>query len=245
MTIVAYFLLIALVSFASIFIRAEPEGALVTNISSTTKNTTAADSLQNDKGTITIVDLQVTQQNTKWKAYVGNVSGSLVLRDAESYAIYEWGSTGSPSGEVYISRNNSIDWSSTSIKCANSTAITNEQNVLGHGATSSDNINFTFSQTLHQTIVIGEGNVTNSTCRSLYTYVNNAAQSASESALFQEVLLMDANMHIIYATVINQDSPSYNNDSAVHNMTYDFQAIVPDFTGASIATYYFYVEIDG
>ena len=58
---------------------------------------------------------------------------------------------------------------------------------------------------------------------------------------------MDAQSHVVYAAMISQDASSYRddqgNETALSNVTYDFQAIVPDYTGATIATYYFYVEI--
>jgi hypothetical protein len=86
--------------------------------------------------------------------------------------------------------------------------------------------------------------ISNGTCRSAFTWVNNSAQTPSQNALFQEVLLMDASYRIVYSTILNQDTSDYRNDSAL-NYTSDFQAILPDYTSVSIARYYFYVEIDG
>jgi len=219
--------------------RGEPEGATVTYISNSTKNATSPENHTADKGTITIVNLDTIQQNIRWKAYVGNISGTLVLRDADTYSIYEWPSGGSPDGEVYLSRNISIDWAS--IQCANDTQIGYEDQTFGNPVGATDSVNHTFSYTIHESIEIGEITIQNSTCKSLFTWVNDTSQTASENALFQEVLLMDKNGKIVYTGLIDQDGDSYRLDNA----TYDFQVIVPDYRNASIATYWFYLEISG
>jgi len=228
------------------------EGANVQYISNTTKNASSGDSRNDSKGTITTVLITTVQQNIKWKSYVGNVSGTLVLRDADDFSIYEWASGGAPDGEVYITRNDSIDWAS--IKCANQTGITNEETVLGHSSSSGDNINFTFDSNYHQEFDVGETTIAISSCKSLATWINNTAQNFNQtnenSTLFQEVLLMDNNLNIVYATLLDQDTRGYRDDldnttSLGSNTTYDFQAIIPDYTGLPIARYYFYVEISG
>jgi hypothetical protein len=232
----ALFVLVLL--FAMFSANAEPEGASVVNVSATQKNATTPDSRQDPKGSITTVQLTTTQQNIRWKAYVGNVSGTLVLRDADDYAIYEWPSGGSPSGRVFLTMNDTVDWST--IRCANSTGISPFQTALGHGANAMDNVNNTFSSALHMGFSVGEIPIAQSTCPTTYTWVNDTAQTPSTSALFQELLLMDNAYKIVFTTIMNQDTTGYDNQS-----TYDFQAIVPDYTGAAIARYYFYVEIEG
>lgn len=236
--------LIALVIMAlvsSVLVQADPEGGTVTFITNSTKAVTAASSRQDPKGTITTITLNSVQQNVKWKAYIGNVTGTLVLRDADDYSIYEWSAIASPSGEVYITRNSSVDWST--IQCANTTNIQTEQTSLGHGGSASDNIVNTFGSTTHQAIGVAGYTIAQSTCKSAFPWVNNTAQTPSISAIFQEVLLMDASYRIVYTSVINQDKSGYRNDT-IEDRT-DFEAIVPDFASISVATYYFYVEIDG
>ncbi|MBN2368114.1 hypothetical protein JXC34_03770 [Candidatus Woesearchaeota archaeon] len=244
------FLILGMVLIVSIIMvynmekaRAEPEGASVEFVSNSTKNTTAPDGRTDDKGYITEVTLSTTQKNIKWKSYVGNVSGTLVLKDADGYSVYEWSSGGDPDGEVYITRNSSIDWES--IQCANQTGIGLEQTELGHGVGSSDNINNTFANYLHSAFEVGTTPIDESSCNVTYTWINDTEQTPSTSAYFQEVLLMDDTMAIVYAVLIDQNMYSYKDDAATDNTRYDFQAIVPDYVGASVATYYFYVEIDG
>ncbi len=238
-------LLVLYVSSLTVYtmVRAEPEGASLDYKSNSTKSASSPANRTDDKGYIHVLTLETIQQNIKWKAYVGNVSGTLVLRDADDYSIYEWPSGGAPDGEVYITRNSTIDWST--IQCANDTEITQEQNSLGHAAAAADNINNTFSSNLHEQFDVGENTISSSTCKSMATWVNNTAQTMAEDALFQEVLLMDTSERIVYASLIDQDTSSYRDDGATTNITYDFQAIIPDIDGAGVSTYYFYVEISG
>jgi hypothetical protein len=241
-TAMALTVLVILASFSLMMIlkmaRAEPEGGSVTYISNTSKVASSPDSRTDNKGTITTILLATIQQNIKWKAYVGNVSGTLVLRDADSYSIYEWPSGGDPDGEVYMTRNTSLDWNS--IQCANLTQIANEQTALGHAATAVDNINNTFHYRIHEPFDVGTIHIDQSLCKSTSTWVNATSQVMSTSSLYQEVLLMDSIGKIVYTSLIDQNARGFNNRS-----NYDFQAIVPDFTTSSIATYYFYVEISG
>jgi hypothetical protein len=207
-------------------------------MSNTTKNASAADSRQDAKGTITTVLLSTVQQNIKWKAYVGNVSGTLVLRDAEDYSIYEWASGGNPDGEVYMTRNSTVDWGT--IQCANYTEIAAEETNLGHSNTAADNINNTFHYRIHEPFDVGVIPIAQSTCKSTATWVNNTVQVMATTSLFQEVLLMDSSSKIIYTTLIDQNTKGFDTNSL-----YDFQALVPDSTSATVSIYYFYVEISG
>ncbi|NTV24034.1 MAG: hypothetical protein HGA85_06730 [Nanoarchaeota archaeon] len=238
-----FFVLAVILSSLFFFVRlasSEPEGATVAYVSNTTKNASTPDSRTDAKGTITTINLNTLQQDIKWKAYVGNVSGTLVLRDSEDYSIYEWAAGGSPSGEVYLARNSSIDW--TNIRCANQSVISIEETTLGFVSTAQDNINNTFAYNNHTSFDVGTVTIAESSCKNTATWMNDTAQTVNLNALFQEVLLMDTSDHVVYASIINQDTASYKNDSLTK---YDFQAIVPDFVSATIATYYFYVEITG
>ena len=41
-------------------------------------------------GSFTTLVLNTTQQDYKWKAYVGNATGKLALQDQDNFSIYEW-----------------------------------------------------------------------------------------------------------------------------------------------------------
>jgi hypothetical protein len=106
-------------------------------------------------------------------------------------------------------------------------------------STSRDNINSTFNYTTHKSFLVGTVNISQSSCRSTATYINDAAQSISVSSLFQEVLLRDTtNSNLLYAGMIDNDQAGYNSN------TFDFQVIVGENESSSIPTnYYFYVEL--
>ncbi len=240
--IIGMLLIVALASLLSYqLIIADPDGADITYINYTMKGNRTPDSRTDGKGTITTLIINTVQQNMKWKAYVGNVSGKLVLRDAEEYSIYEWPAQANPDGVVYITMNDSIDWAS--IQCANTSDIQTQQTHLGHNALALDNINNTFSEITHQRFDVGAIPIeTTEQCWTAYPWVNHSAQTPSTTALYQEVLLMDIDRKLVYATMIDQDADSYKNDTIT---SFDFQAIVPDYTTAANALYYFYVEISG
>jgi len=215
---------------------ATPTGATVTNISHDTGPTFTPGNRSDDGGTINTVNLDSTQQNFGWKAYVGNVTGKLTLDDANQNTIYDW-TLSTVTGEVYVSRSNSIDWSSGSISCASQATIASEQSFIGGSASDDDSINNTYNYTKHATMQVGVNTIQNSTCRATYTYVNDAFQGASESTNFTAILLEDSGSNLIYATFIEQDATGFDGS------TYDFQVIVPDQDNSSIVTYYFYLEI--
>ncbi len=222
-----------------------PEGAAITYISNSSRNSTQPENRTDEKGAIHTITLDSVQQNMKWKAYVGNVSGRFVLRDAQSYAIYEWDAIGSPSGTLFATRDGDVTWSN--IMCVNSTNPenkTNEDTALSHNSANADSINGTFDEIIHKSFDVGAYNIPENCSYSLVTYVNDTQQTHSVSSLFQEMLLSDGDS-LIFATILEQNANGYRNDPSNENITYDFQILIPDSgnEGGGPFTYYFYVEI--
>jgi hypothetical protein len=219
------------------FALAEPTGPSLVYLSNSTKAAVSTSRNQDAKGTITVVNLTSNQQSYKWKAYVGNVTGRLVLDDSTGMSIYDW-SLAAITGEVYVTRASSVTWANVS--CVNQTVIDTEEAFFGIQPASVDSINRTFASTLHRSFLIGGRNISNSTCRSTATYVNDTAQSITESSVFQEILLRDGlSSSMIYTTLIESDQLSYDG-----TRTYDFQMLVAENESSSVhATYYFYVEL--
>jgi len=213
---------------------AEPQGVSIT--SSVTENASVRSPASSaaQGGSFTTLVLNVTSQTSKWKAYVGNVTGKMTLDNSLNQTIYDW-SLSIVQGEVYVSRNNSVTF--TSLACANAANITAEHTALGINATSDDSINNTFRQSVHRSFIVGgTGLVANSSCSAIATYINDAAQTPSESADFQEILMSDGR-NVVYVTLLE------NNAAGFDNSQYDFQAIVPDDPTATTTTYYFYAEL--
>jgi hypothetical protein len=186
-------------------------------------------------GTITTLLVDAAQQDSQWKAYVGNITGSLRLEDSAGNSIYQWSlGAAAVTGEIYASRASSITWSS--VNCSTAATIISEQTAIGMSAGDVDSIHYTFNETTHPAFSVAGRGITLNTCNSTSTFVNNARQ-AQASADFPEMLLHDTT-NLIYTTLINQDSQGY-----VGSTTYDFQMIVADNPSATSTTYYFYAEL--
>ena len=214
---------------------AAPQGPTITFNSTETITPQPATAITTAGGSFTTLILNATQQTPRWKAYVGNVTGRLVLDDATSSSIFDW-TLASVTGEVYASRNGSIDWAS--IVCANQTTIISEDNSLNMSQSNPDTINRTFGNKIHKSFYVGSKLIQNSTCNAIATYVNDAAQASSENSNFQEILLQDNTGRMVYSTLINQNATGFNTQK------YDFQLIVAENEYQSNpTTYYMYVEL--
>ncbi|GIU69991.1 MAG: hypothetical protein KatS3mg002_1227 [Candidatus Woesearchaeota archaeon] len=214
---------------------AAPQGPIIIYNSTETITPQPAASITTAGGSFTTILLNATQQTPRWKAYVGNVTGRLVLDDSTSKSIFDW-SLASVTGEVYASRNSSIDWSS--IRCANSSTIINEDIYLNMSQDNPDTINKTFANKVHKAFYVGNVLIQNSTCNAIATYVNDTAQPLTENADFQEILLQDTFGRLVYTTIINQNKTGFNLQK------YDFQLIVAENEYQTTpTTYYIYVEL--
>lgn len=236
----ALMIIISLISIISIFAiqtLSIPVGPSFNYVKNETTSSAGVGTARNGDlgGYITTLNLNASQQNYAWKAYVGNITGKLVLENNGQKSIYEWPlPTGSQ--EVYISRNGTVNWNS--INCSNRTIIQNEDTNLSLNSANSNSINKTFNSSIHKTFLVGGRTIQNSTCPAISTYVNDAAQTQNETAKFQEVLLQDSASNLVYAALVDKATAGYDNGA------YDFQAIVAeDETLSTPTTYYFYVEL--
>ena len=233
-----YLLFIAILIFllSVSFVSSVPSAPVPpTYISNTTYTSGIVNRSTDAKGTITTVTLSSTQQDYKWKAYVGNVSGTLALASASGKAIYDW-TAGTPTGEIYVSRFSNINWNL--IGCADQASINTEQTGISMASGIRDNINATFNYTNHASFLVGTTNMTG--CRSTATYLTTGAQTMGSSALFQEILLRDTGTgNMVYTGLINSHTLGYD---GVQN--YDFQIIVGENESATTpSTYFFWVEL--
>lgn len=189
-------------------------------------------------GRIITLTLNLEQQNFAWKAYVGNVSGMYVLKNSYNYSIYEWPLGSSILGEVYISRNASVNFTTGAISCADDTEMTAEQTFFGMSTSATDNINNTFNSTNHTQFDVGYNNIPQNTCSAIALWINDTQQTPSPSAIFQEVTLHDG-INMVYASIINNDKVGFDNRTS-----FDFQAIVAENRSSATGTpYYFYIEL--
>jgi len=159
------------------------------------------------------------------------------LKNSYNYSIYEWLLGTTISGEVYLSRNSSVNWSTGAVTCASQAEMLAEQALFGMLNNATDNINNTFNSTFHNAFDTGTNHLT--VCPTVALWVNDTAQMQNGSnSLFQEVVLHDEHT-VVYASILNNDKTGFDNRS-----TFDFQAIVPENrTSSAGPTYYFYVEL--
>ncbi len=222
-------------SFCITGVGAAPSGASIVSNTTEEAPVEAADSLKTAGGTFTTLLLNGTGQTEAWKAYVGNVTGKLTLQDANEYSIYDW-TLSTISGEVFATRNDSIDWGN--VECANRTTIEQTDTDLNVSSSEEISINRTFNESVHESFFVGGTQIQQSTCPAIATYVNDSAQEQDTNASFQEPLLQD-DSDLIYTTLLEEDAPSYH-----PNKTFDFQMIVPENRRNSAnERYYFYTEL--
>jgi len=237
-------LLVYVCLFVGIFffglVCADPVGPGTSSIN-ITKNetynpgTTATGTLVNiSGGYIAGVNISSSVQNTKWKAFVGWVSGELVLGDASGDKIYDWALTTS-TGKVYATRTSgTVNW--PNIDCSNRTFMEAENVLLSHSS-AVDNLTATFNLTTgasHSGFVVAGKAITASTCPTLNTYINNQTQDSD----FEEMALDDGS-YLVYTTLLESALPGFDGTA------YDFQMLVPQnaSAGSSNTPYYVYIEI--
>ena len=250
-------LLLAVCSLVfSALVSAVPDGVTVTYVANLTKVASTGTVSNHSIGTmqggggIYVQNLTATQQNFRWKGFVGNVSGKYTLDDPSGNTLYDWSIIGSPLGEVYATRTaGTVAWSA--IRCSYKNTTEGENKNLNHTGNPADNITATFPGLTHVAFDVGTVTIAANTCNSTKTYVNDSSPAA---AVFQEVVLYDGGAsvtlndsqslmnttNIVYATVIAQDVSGFD------GKTYDFQMIVPEIGLAawtSSTAYYFYVEL--
>ncbi|MFH1505726.1 MAG: hypothetical protein ABIE94_01920 [archaeon] len=234
MKILTVLMLVILLSLSMHMILAVPGGPTVVSSDTETVTPKPAANITTAGGSFTTLILNATTQTDQWKAYVGNITGSITLDDADNNTIYDW-ALATITGEVYASRNNNINW--TNIQCADAATIAAEDVALSHDPGEEVSINRTFVGSTHESFIVSGINITQSDCQAIATYVNDSAQSAGLANLFQEVLLEDGDS-MIYATILEQNQQGYD----LRN--FDFQMIVAeDETSGSPTTYWFYAEL--
>ncbi len=192
-------------------------------------------------GNVTELSISTIQITQGWQGYYGNVTGTIVLDDASNNTLYSWNFV-KIAGEVYASRNHSIDWSSGNIVCADAGNVSIENSIIfpGSAADDSDNITNTFTQTTHPAFNVGSNSFSANQCTySLSTYVDDAADAART---FNETLLYSKTTGgIIYTAILNDNGNGFKTGAD----SYDFQMLVGEdgHSNSATTTYYFYVEL--
>jgi len=234
------FAFLILLVTAAIFARADPINPLVLDeLSDSRRGMPSAKSVQAQAGNISELNISAIVVTKTWQGYFGNVTGRIVLDNANNLSMYDW-DIASPEGEIYASNDSISSWSS--IKCFNYSAHSPELN-LSHVeahldcAGDADGVNETFSVQNHPEFYVGTKKIDADSCWSTQTYVNDGSASN-----FYEVLLLEPTSNaLVYTSLLNSSQLGFDNTAT------DFQLLVGENghgTAASSTTpYYFYVEI--
>jgi hypothetical protein len=226
-------MLVLSVQFA---IALSPDGpSNIATIGSTQKSNLSAWQINSSGGTITTINISGIIQNPRWKAFVGNVSGTFVLDDAAGNTIYDW-NMATVTGKVFATRKaTTVNWAA--IACATEGNVNTENSEMSH-TNPNDNVTVTFADQTHPAFYVGSTSFNSDQC----DFTLNTYDGSGTKNNFEEVLLNDQSgvTGNVYMTILEQD------ESGFDSMTYDFQMIVPEKGSAGnteITPYYLYVEL--
>jgi len=236
--IFSFLLLFSLVLFLENINAADPQGPDdIANPANRTKGNVSAQIVNISGGDIAVLLMNATTQNTRWKGFIGNVSGSYTLDDASGSTLYDW-AISTLTGRVFATRNSStIVWAN--VNCSNLSVLEQENINMEHTGVD-DNITATFNTTAgatHAAFYVGSVLIPANNCPTINVYRNNA----SNDNYWEEMALHETTgLNTIYAAIIDDNEIGYNNKN------YDFQMIVPEngnssFSGAT--AYYIYVQL--
>ena len=215
------------------------------------------ESIEAYAGNISQLTIFGRSQTKHWQGYYGEVTGIIVLDDAQNWTLYDWPNP-EPKGEIYATSNETTpNW--MTIACFN---YTFGADGAGLGNVSYwegrhdivwndvDGIDETFNMTTHPTLDIGEFTIQADSCPSTFTHINDYFQSED----FVEVLLADDAGQLIFTTIIENKDTANNTDPVGYNgVTHDFQMLVAEDgtsrTGPGgtrnqdTTTYWFYLDL--
>ncbi len=245
----------------------------IQNLSNRTANYPIGWKLNKTRGFIYISKITHAQPTLKWLGYVGNVTGTIALKDSSSYALFDW-STSVVTGEVYASKEASAhagdifgggipDWAN--VICANQTMINDEMGLFNHSITEGDRYNNTFRKenfTLKTfyagTTLVNDTLVAhrvNDNCRGLILNVNGTRGTGTAASKWQEVVLTDRTTEDEssdsgYGKAIQYDiiyaALLENQTYGYNRQKVDFQMLLPQSGrqgNVNNVAFYFYVEL--
>ena len=206
-------------------------------------------------GNISQLTLFGRSQTKHWQGYYGEVTGIIVLDDAQNYTMYDWPND-EPKGEIYATANQTTPvWNSVACFDYLGGADGNGLGNVSYWETRNDivyndvdGIDETFNMTSHPTFDVGEFTITTNTCPSTYTHISDNFQEED----FVEVLLRDSAGQLIFTTIIENKDTANNTDVVGYNgVSHDFQMLVAEdgtsrVLGArnqDITTYWFYLDL--
>lgn len=234
---------------ASVYVSADPSGSRVLTELETRRQYFAdwsADQTDAYGGNITALNIDAISQTRLWQGYFGNISGEIVLDDANNNTFFNWTMV-EPRGEVYANlvADGTPSWAD--VDCFEfAGTVDNEtlEQYYGIIRQAGDGLTETYATTDHDTFQIGYRDITG--CPTAYIWQDDTEQSTN----FQNVLLQDSTDTTrgwIYATLVETRDGSDGDILCFDGSPCDFQLLVNDNGSASnIAPtpYYFWLELE-
>ncbi len=93
-----------------------PEGPTLSTINTTRRNLTGSRIRTAVAGNVTQITLSGASITQTWQGYYGNVTGRIRLDNAANEAMYSW-TLPYPSGEIFASQVQVINWTSDNLRC--------------------------------------------------------------------------------------------------------------------------------
>lgn len=193
-----------------------------------------------EAGNITTMNITGWSQTQTWSGFVGNVTGRIVLDDANNKSLYEWFSA-EPQGEIYAANTSgAVNWDN--IKCFsfanNRTAY---EASLGLDAIDYDGVDETFNATNHPSLWVGTHTLVSCPTTNMFT------SDAVNSTRWYEVLLHDGKTPVYTAIIEDDTANTHSSLVGFDGKVYDYQMVVGvnGHDGSdSKWEYYFYVELE-
>ncbi|MGV8141650.1 MAG: hypothetical protein ACP5NW_04385 [Candidatus Woesearchaeota archaeon] len=229
-------LILGIVSAYGVF--AAPTGpSYYENLGSSSYPSAGAANISAVAGNVTELNFEANTSTGTWQGYFGNITGTIVLGNANNQSLYNWNLT-SPAGQIYATRLATVPtWSS--IQCADSTDIATEDSDLGVNQTrDQDSVNRTFlNTTSFSPFYVGGVNIDPGAQTCYATHLND--ETGAPSSSFAEVLLHDTNA-LIYTALITAPTTGFD------GLEHQFQMLVGEDGhdgDTSTTPYYFYLEL--
>ncbi len=210
--------------------------------------------LEAEAGNVTELIFTSQRSTMAWQGYYGNITGTIVLADANNNSMYSW-AIAQAQGQIFAANTSGIDW--PSVRCVNYSAsndvtvsgqtlnLTTLEDSFGINLSDKDGFNETFNNTYtcggaDPCFRIATRMIRSGECPMVTTYVDGISQPTS----FREVLMNDNNTGaVLFVALLEPHIDGFKTGVDQH----DFQMVVAENGHAgfeeSTTTYYFYVQL--
>lgn len=184
----------------------------------------AAGSVATEGGNITHVNVTSVTLTDKWAAFYGNISGTINLTNGTN-SVYAWTWAANSSGEICLSENSTMPVETALVAAT----AANVNTAYSHGS-AADNATNTFTATnctldFSKVSVSSAPYVKHMDSSTFYTCAVNDGAGATKA-------------DFLFCTNISHGGTTF------HNLSYNYEIMVPTAPGTGSETYYFYVELD-